>query len=293
MQSLSVIILSYAIDDDIFQMNCRCLESLFGSEKWDDGELEVLIVESRKDNPYRYDERVRVMIPDERFNFHRFLNIGLENTSGKFVALCNNDIVFNRSWYSEILEVKALNPKFMCFSPMDPDYPLMAELVSTGNYFYVGWDNKRHYAAWCMVWERTLFDIIGRLDETFDYYSADDDELLTLRKYAVDNVLVAKSVVRHLSQVVTKKDGIDRYKVTDKVKYPLSQKEIKRGLTWLWDDVRFYVAYRRMEAKYGNQRMTGRINRMLEKHPLLRKRFITKFLYNRKVNLILAKLCGI
>lgn len=293
MQSLSVIILSYAIDDDIFRMNCRCLESLFSSEKWNDGELEVLLVESRKDNPYRYDERVKILIPDEKFNFHRFFNIGLRQTSGELVAFCNNDIVFKEGWYSEILKVKAMNPKFMCFSPMDSCYPMMAELISSGKDFYVGWENKRHYAAWCMVWERKVFDVIGQFDETFDYYSADDDELLTLRKYAIDNVLVAKSEVKHLSQVVTKKDGIDKYKVTDKEKYPLSQKEIKRGLVWLWDDVRFYVAYRRMEAKYGNERMVGRIHRMLEKHPSLRKRFITKFLYNRKVNLILAKLCGI
>lgn len=294
MPNLSIIILSYAIDNEIYQMNCRCIDSLLSSEQWRDGDLDILLLESNKQVCYTYPDIVRVIAPEEQFNFHHFFNIGIENTKGEFLAFCNNDILFEKSWWSAILKVKQANPKFMCFSPLDRSYPMMSEeVMPSSKEYYIGWENKKHFAAWCFVWERKVFDIIGKFDETFDFYSADDDELMTLRKYAIPNVLVTASEVKHISQVVTKKDGINKYKVVDIEKYPLSEKEIKRGLTWLWDDVRFYVAWRRMENKYGNERMLRRLNRVFEKHPILFRPFITKFCYSKTIVNILVKLTGI
>jgi glycosyltransferase involved in cell wall biosynthesis len=294
MHKLSVIILSYAIDNEVYEVNCRCLDSLRASEEWQNGELEIVLIESNKKNPYTYGSDVKVVIPNEKFNFHRFLNIGVNKSDGEFVALCNNDIIFEKNWWSEIMKVKHANPKFMCFSPLDRSYPMMSEeAMPSSKRYYIGWENKKHFAAWCFVWERKVFDIVGKFDETFDFYSADDDELMTLRKYAIPNVLVTASEVKHISQVVTKKDGISKHKVVDIEKYPLSEKEIKRGLTWLWDDVRFYVAWRRMENKYGNERMLRRLNRVFEKHPILFRPFITKFCYSKTIVNILAKLTGI
>lgn len=294
MPKLSIIILSYAIDDEIYKMNCRCIDSLLLSEQWKDGELDILLIESNKKISYTYPDIVRVIVPEEQFNFHRFFNIGIENTEGEYLAFCNNDIVFEKNWWSEIMKVKQANPKFMCFSPLDRSYPMMSEeAMPSSKSYYIGWENKKHFAAWCFVWERKVFDIVGKFDETFDFYSADDDELMTLRKYAIPNVLVTASEVKHLSQVVTKKDGINKYKVVDIEKYPLSEKEIKRGLTWLWDDVRFYVAWRRMEKKYGNERMRRRLHRIFEKYPILFRPCITKICYSKNTVNILAKLTGI
>lgn len=290
---LSVIILSYAIDNDIYEMNCRCIDSLLKSEQWNDGELEILLLESNKKVVSSYPNEVRVLIPKEKFNFHRFLNIGLAETTGNFIAFCNNDIIFQPNWWTAIKRVKERHSKFMCFSPLDRSYPMMLEEIATRKEYVIGWENKRHFAAWCFVWERKVFDIIGKFDETFDFYSADDDELMTLRKYAIPNVLVTASEVKHLSQVVTIKEGVSKYKVTDKDKYPLSDKEISRGLIWLWDDVRFYLAHRRFEEKYGNEWMRKRIVRLLDKHIYLNISIVTKLLFNKRVNLLLAKMTGI
>ena len=291
--TLSVIILSYAIDEEVYQMNCRAIESLFTSEEWSDGEPEVLLIESNRESAYAYDKRVRVLMPEEKFGFHRFFNIGLDNTSGEFVAFCNNDIVFQSGWWSAIVKVKKEHPRFMCFSPVDSSYPMMAEEIATGKEYTIGWENKRHFAAWCFVWVRKVFKTIGHFDETFDFYSADDDELQTLHYYAIPNVLVTGSEVKHLSQVVTKKVGINKYAITDKEKYPLSEYEIKRGWTWLWDDVRFYLAYQREKAKWGNHWMRKRVNHFLSGHPRFNIRAVTKILYNKRVNLFISKLTRI
>lgn len=293
MPKLSVIILSYALDEEIYKMNCRAIESLLESESWADGESEILLMESNKDARYEYDSHVQVQVQDEKFGFHRFFNIGLDNTNGDYVAFCNNDIVFQPGWWSAIMEVKRKHPEYMCFSPVDSSYPLMAEEIAKGKECEIGWENKRHFAAWCFVWERKVFDTIGRFDETFDFYSADDDELQTLHYNAIPNVLVINSEVKHLSQVVTNKIGLEKYKVKDKEKYPLSEYEIQRGYAWLWDDVRFYVAHRRFEKKWGNEWMRKRIGRFLDKHPSLNVKVITRILYNRCVNNVLAQLTGV
>ena len=293
-KKLSVIILSYAIDDEVFQMNTRCMDSLFASEQWGNGELEVLLMESNRNATYHYDARVHIMIPEEKFGFHRFFNIGLDNTTGEYIAFCNNDIVFQPNWWTAIKRIKEQHPKFMCFSPLDRSYPMMTEeeMPSTKDY-YIGWENKRHFAAWCFVWERKVFDIIGRFDEIYDFYSADGDELLTLRKYAIPNVLVTHSEVKHLSQIVTKKlneqsSPIIPQEIRDR--YPLTDEEIKRGWEWLWEDIRFYDAYQKDKQKWGHWRVVKRVNRLFKKHPWLHIRPLSMVLYNRRVNVLLSKL---
>lgn len=294
-KGLSVVILSYAIDDEIYQMNRRCIESLLDSEQWEEGQLDILLIESNKQNPYSYVESVNVLVPDEPFNFHRFFNIALPKTKGAFIAFCNNDILFKKGWFSAIIEVKKKHPEFMCFSPLDRSYPLMSEDNLPGvQEYYIGWKNKQHFAAWCFVWERKVFDIIGPFDEAFSYYYADDDELQTLRYHAIPNVVVTSSEVKHLSQAVTKKEcKLNSHVITNKEKYPLTSEEIKRGYKWLWEDDRFYRGYQSMKKKWGNERMRGRINRLLDRHNSLFKRPITRILYNKKVNSVLCHLTGI
>ena len=293
MPKISVIILSYALDDEVYQMNTRCLYSLFASEQWGKGELEVLLMESNRSATYQYDDRVRVMIPEEKFGFHRFFNLGLDNTTGEYIAFCNNDIVFQPNWWTAIMRVKEQQPNFMCFSPLDRSYPMMTEeeMPSTKDY-YIGWENKRHFAAWCFVWERKVFDIIGKFDELYDFYSADGDELLTLRKYAIPNILVTNSEVKHLSQVVTKKmEKKMSHRILEELrnKYPLTEEEIRRGWTWLWEDIRFYEAYQKDKQKWGHWRVVKIVNRFFDEHPAFHVRPISMLLYNRCVNVVLSK----
>ena len=58
MYKLSVIILSYTMDEEVYEMNRRCLESLRASESWHEGELQIILMESNKENPYGYGDDV-------------------------------------------------------------------------------------------------------------------------------------------------------------------------------------------------------------------------------------------
>ncbi len=295
MKSLSVVLLSYAVNDIIYRMNSDAIDSLFKSESWGNEDLEILLIESCKTSNYSYREGVRVIVPDEAFNFHRFFNIGLDNSKGEFIAFCNNDVWFEEGWYSSILKVKAEHPHFKCFSPLDDKYPNMtAAALPRDKAFYCGYDYGKFFAPWCFVWERKVFKTIGRFDESFSFYAADADETNTLRYYAIPSVVVTGSVVRHLSsQTVSKERVINNHKITDYASYPLTENELKRGYQWLWDDDRFYLGYQQEKRKWGNIQMTKRVQHFLELFPFLNIRPITKILYNKKVNHLLCRLTGI
>lgn len=297
---LSVIILSYTIDDDIYQMNCRALHSLYDSENWTEDNLQVLLIESKKDSHYTYPwPTTEVLIPDEAFGFHRFFNIGLEKTDGEFIAFCNNDIIFYKGWFSAILDVANAHKRFKCFSPIDDsgDYPKMTpEALPRDKDYYKGWEHQKHFAPWCFVWKREVFDITGPFDETFDLYAADCDEQNMMSRNALWSVVCTKSVVRHLAgqTTIVKQSAVDnKYRITDFEKYPLTDFEAKHNYQWLYDDYRFYEAYQKAKKKWGLDNTTKWMQRKLSKYPFLNCRLLTRLLFTKRTNLFFTRLRGI
>lgn len=251
---LSVIILSYAIDNDIYEMNRRALKSLTESETWTNENLQVLIIESKKDSSYTYSfPNVEVLIPKEDLGFHKFFDIGINKTDGEYIAFCNNDIIFKPGWFSEIKKVSNTHKRFKCFSPIDDsgDYPKMTpEALHRDNDYYKGWEHQKYFAPWCFVWKREVFDITGSFDENIDFYGADCDEQNMMSCNALWSVVCTKSVVTHLAgqMAIVKQSGVDdKYRITDYDKYPLTEFEIKHNYQWLYDDYRFYEAFQKMK----------------------------------------------
>lgn len=297
---LSVIILSYAMDDDIYHMNCRALQSLFDSEDWTDDNLQVLLFESNKESTYRYPwPKVKVVAPNEPFGFHRFFNIGIEISDGEYIAFCNNDIIFHKGWFSAIRAVADTHRKFLCFSPIDDsgDYPKMtAEQLPRDKDFHKGWEHQKHFAPWCFVWKRKAFDITGPFDEAFDFYGSDGDELFTLSRNSLWSVVCTKSVVRHLAgqTAIIKQASVDNsYRITDYEKHPLSPFEIAHNYQWLYEDYRFYDGYQKLKKKWGIENTTYWLQRKIMKHPALNLRLTNRLLFSKRANLFISRMRGI
>lgn len=298
---LSVIILSYALDDDIYNLNKQAIESLLASETWAAGCLQILLIESNKENPYQYPyPNVDVLIPNEKFGFHRFFNIGIEHTDGEYIAFCNNDIIFHKGWFSAIREVANSHRRFLCFSPIDDsgDYPKMTpEALPRKKAFYKGWEHQKHFAPWCFVWKRKVFDITGPFDETIDFYGADCDELNMMSRNALWSVVCTMSVVDHLAgqTAIVKQSGKDdKYRITDYDKYPLTEFEKKHNYPlWIYDDYRFYEGYQKLKKKWGLDNTTKWLQRKLSKYPFLNFRLLTHLLFTKRMNHFFCRLRGI
>lgn len=191
---LSVVILAMTATEDLFKLTSNCISSLVNSEK--NIEIEIIVVESNKNylcSGFAYPSFVKVIIPQSDFNFHKFLNVGIKESAGNYIALCNNDLLFYKHWFTEILEVAKYNHKIMSFSPANNN-----SVRFDGLNFELGYKVRTHIMGWCIVVRKTLFDRIGLLDETFDFNYADNDYAMTLKINNIKHAVVFNSNVEHL-----------------------------------------------------------------------------------------------
>ena len=207
---LSAVILSRTISQTLFDMTRECIRTLKESEKHTD--IEFIVVESNMDyleSEFNYPDFVKVIVPESAFNFHKFLNIGIQASTGDYIALCNNDLIFHNDWFTEILKVANQNPEIQSFSP---NGHWLTDFTSD---FQTGYKVRTHIFGWCIVTKRSIFNTIGYLDETFDFNYADNDYAMTLKKYNVMHAVVYKSKVKHLDDIVIDKG--DWYKTQQEI----------------------------------------------------------------------------
>jgi GT2 family glycosyltransferase len=194
-------------------MTRNCINSLVESEK--ETEMEIIVIESNKNynnSEFIYPDFVKVIIPEEDFNFHKFLNIGIKESKGEFVALCNNDLIFYDNWFTKIYNVSQNNTQIKSFSPSGRinDFSFEKE-------YELGYKVRTHVLGWCLVMSRKLIEKIGYLDETFNFNYADNDYALTLKKFNIKHALVNSSKVEHLEREKVKENRVELNKEYNKL----------------------------------------------------------------------------
>lgn len=269
MDGLSAIILSYTKNEKIHRMTLDCIRTLEQSEDFiNQFDLEIILIESNRSyiqEGYAYPDNVSVIIPDVQFNFHAYLNMGIAVASQPFIALCNNDLIFHEGWFSEMMNVKKVKPEIRSFCPVQP------KEKTTFNVYEIGYNVRTHIKGWCIVVEKELFKTIGPLDEQFDFYYADDDYAMTLRKYHIDHALVYRSIVEHLGGENTetmRKEGNAEYNEIIG-KYPdLPAYLYTDGYSWILKNEKLLNGHMKFHKKWGGVRIIPVKNRM---HKMLSK----------------------
>lgn len=264
---LSVIILSYTTTEGLFEMTSNCINSLIASEK--SVQIEVILVESNKDyvnSEFKYPEFVKVIVPESDFNFHKFLNIGVKESKGDFVALCNNDLIFYENWFSKILEVHKNNSHIESFSPSGKinDFDFVKE-------FELGYKVRTHVLGWCLVTTKKVIKRIGYLDETFNLGYADNDYAMTLKKYNIRHALVNSSKVEHLEREKTKKNreglSVGFKKLRENVDLDLNKLPnyvLTEANKYLLEDKKVLDDYIKFHNKWGSPSLLYKKNRIAD-----------------------------
>lgn len=195
---IDVVILSLCLTPETFQMNSDCISSLISSEK--EHSFNVIVMESNKafyDLEFVYEHHVNIIIPEEKFNYNKFLNIAIKSTSNSYICFCNNDLLFKKNWLSEIIRIKKNHPEIQSFSPKDPEYKTVKNKFIDEDYF-LGYEVGWQYFAACHLIERNVFEKTGLFDEQFDFYYQDNDFAMCLRKNNILHALVTNSNVTHV-----------------------------------------------------------------------------------------------
>jgi GT2 family glycosyltransferase len=276
---LSAIILTMTTTEELFRMTSNCISSLIASENAT--EMEVVIVESNKNYlnvGFKYPDFVTVIVPESDFNFHKFLNIGIKASTGEYVALCNNDLVFQNNWFTEILKVKEENPSIKSFSPNGK-----IDDCFFRNKFEIGYKVQTHVKGWCIVANREVFPSIGFLDETFDFYYADNDYAMSLKCNNIKHALVFNSYVTHLEKksstaiekhLKQKKDFIAKYKIPNYLS--------TGDYGWILEDEKSLSGFLKFYSKWGPPNLVYRKNKIADILIKYKLGYFVKFLFKTK-----------
>lgn len=192
---IDIIILSYAKNETLHGVTEQTIRSVLESEDPEKIRFDILVIESAKDvKPYAF-PNTSTIYPDTKFGYNKYLNIGIRETRNEFICLCNNDLIFQENWASEILKAMNNDPDLLSANPFCPNFHEKEGFEPNSppveGYFGV-------LGGWCIFVKRKIFDIIGLFDENLIFWYCDADYCQTLVKYGVKNCLVPTSVVTHL-----------------------------------------------------------------------------------------------
>jgi hypothetical protein len=195
--SLDVIILSLAKDDASFATTKRCVDSYLATSNYYINK--IFVVESFKNFDRSYNNvKVEVIIPKQNFNYNEFYNIALRRCTAEFVMGPNNDLIIQENCIKNILEEFRKTEDIHSISPIDRKwhrhtiqyFPNEAKL-------YRGWETSLQMFGCVFCCRRSVFDVIGFLDERFFFFYQDNDYVYSLQRCGLNHGLLTSARVVH------------------------------------------------------------------------------------------------
>jgi len=185
-----VVILSNAKTEALYQMTQKTIDTLVASEA--ENTFNVLVLEQAGK---KYKNAQTMIAIDEDFNYNRFANIGTSMGSANYVCIANNDLLFQKGWFSSLMkEGKEV------MSPQCPNDSRQKHLKKTTE----GFDCSVHFSGWCFVIKRSLWKEIKGFDEDFGFWCADNAVIEQVKAKGIIPVIVPESKVTHLRSVTLK-----------------------------------------------------------------------------------------
>ena len=194
MYNVDVVILSWAKTVELGQITAKGIQTLLKSEKPDEVNFNVFLLESNSNAKYNFPDNVKVVYMTEKFGYHKFMNIGRKMGDSKYVAICNNDLRFQRNWASNIIKEMEADTELLSACPVEPVVNMLTKHFTTEKY---GYETRKFVNGWCIFQRRDIYDIIGDLDEHFEFWCCDDEYGMTLEKHNVKHALIKTSIVNH------------------------------------------------------------------------------------------------
>jgi len=184
---MDVILVSYAKNKKLKKITECAVKSI-------DKKHNIIIIES---NPNARYKNTTTIYPKFSFNYNKYLNMGAKSGSNEFIFFGNNDLIFEKSWDVELqrgmLEYSLSSASPICLNT----HSKFGIYQNTGVLF--GYDVYIFFCGWAFVWQRSLYEKMGGLDETFNFWCSDNAVINQLKKDNIKHGLVTSSIVHHLN----------------------------------------------------------------------------------------------
>lgn len=192
---IDIIILSLAKNDHLKHLTEQTIATLLASEDPAQIKFNIVVLESNKDlAPFQF-ENTTTIYPKEKFNFNKYLNIGIRSTSNDYICLCNNDLIFHNNWASNILQAQK-SQEIQCASTYWKEYHHGERNIAPNSPNLSG--GRKIFSGWCFLIRRSLLNKIGLFDERINFWYSDDDFCKVLEMNGIPNILVTTSEVTHV-----------------------------------------------------------------------------------------------
>lgn len=194
MHEVDVVILSWAKTQQLKQITEKGIITLLKSENPKIVNFNVYLLESNIQVKYNFPPNVKVVYMTNEFGYHKYMNIGRKMGNSKYIALCNNDLRFQKNWASNIIKEMECDSNLLSACPVEPIVNMTSKNFTNEKY---GYQTRKFINGWCIFQKREIYNIIGDLDESFVFWCCDDDYGMTLEKNNIKHALIKTSIVNH------------------------------------------------------------------------------------------------
>ena len=218
----SIIVVTY----NNLELNRLCLESIYARTEWPN--FEVIVVDNNStDGTREYLKEaeenfpnLRVVLNDSNLGFAAANNIGLQQATGDYLVLLNNDTIVTRGWLSTLIRHLQADVSIGLIGPVTNNIGNEAKVD-------VGYSDPEDMPAWaasfvrehdgqvfsipmlamfCLAMRRDVFEKVGWLDEQFGIgLFEDDDYTHRVKTNGFRIVCAADAFVHHFGQAAFKK----------------------------------------------------------------------------------------
>ncbi len=140
------------------------------------------------------------IVPDENFNYNRFLNIALQHCHEDWVVISNNDVGYEKGWFTEMMNIHSIRPDIHSFSPKDPVLYMKYfdwHFIQSPDIYFESYSASEAVMGWCLAIKRESLNKILPFDEQFDMYYQDNDYVEMLKMHGIKHALVKHSIACH------------------------------------------------------------------------------------------------
>jgi len=201
MIDVDVIIPTKTDSKDTLTMTKRTMISMQEAEK--DYKFHFHLIESGFSSylQYKYLIDTYFLIRGEDFNYNKSINRGLEVVQYDWVVISNNDVGYEKNWFTEIMNIRNKRPDIDSFSPKDPMLYMKYfdwHFIQSKEDYFESYKVSEALMGWSLVIKKTALDKITPFDEQFDMYYQDNDYAMMLEKNGIKHALVRHSIASHL-----------------------------------------------------------------------------------------------
>lgn len=222
MKKIDIIILSNTADETYHNLLSITVNSIKAQT---DVDSNVILVETNTE--YKTKEQYNLpidvlVVPNEKFNFNKFLNHGLKYSTADYICFSNNDVKYFPNCLSNLIDGLQEYDSVCPFS-----------------FRYVNWlyerlnldttSNLEHclinasFLGWCYCFTRKTMNecFDGKFDEQFEFYRQDEDVIRTLIHNKFRHAVIGSAKAEHLNIEGRHGRGSNSYKLlgTDEEQY--------------------------------------------------------------------------